>query len=197
MRMTLAPSILIGGASCTGKTTLANALGSALDRAVFSTDRMGRHPGRPWPEVRPHVAEYFARLSGETIFTLLLHHHENMWPGIETLLEKQRREGAPCIVEGAAIRPEFAARLPGGAHMAIFLVAPPDFLAARIDQISGCEGMSAEHRILVDKFRDRCLRENDAIKAADPVNLVDASDEAALRDLTSSILAVHVSGIPR
>ena len=191
MGMTLAPNILIGGASCIGKTTLADALGSALGRVVYATDRMGRHPGRPWPEVRPHVAEYYAHLSGETIFTLLLHHHETMWPGIEALLDRQRREGAACIVEGAAIRPEFTARLRSDDHIAVFLFAPPDVLAARIDQISGYEGMSARDRILVDTFRDRCLRENDAIRAAaegQPVTLVDASDEAALHDLTSSIL---------
>lgn len=40
--------ILIGGASHTGKSTLAQALASHLGWNYRSTDKLARHPGRPW-----------------------------------------------------------------------------------------------------------------------------------------------------
>ena len=54
--------ILIGGSSHVGKSTLSRSLADKLGWRLISTDKMARHPGRPWrsaPERLPdHVAEH-------------------------------------------------------------------------------------------------------------------------------------------
>lgn len=59
--------ILVGGSSHVGKSTFARTLASTRGWELISTDDLGRHPGRPWPSVRPQVAEYYASLTDETI----------------------------------------------------------------------------------------------------------------------------------
>lgn len=79
--MTNRPSVLlIFGTSHVGKSTLANRLGEALGWQMTSTDSLARHPGRPWPEVKAPVAEYYSSLSDETISWFPRAHHENMRP---------------------------------------------------------------------------------------------------------------------
>jgi cytidylate kinase len=54
--------LLIGGSSHLGKTTLAQSLASYLGWNYCSTDKLARHPGRPWQvnskEIPQHVAAY-------------------------------------------------------------------------------------------------------------------------------------------
>ncbi|MEL7245323.1 MAG: 2-phosphoglycerate kinase, partial [Cyanobacteria bacterium J06573_2] len=40
--------ILIGGSSHVGKSTLAQSLANKLNWNYISTDKLARHPGRPW-----------------------------------------------------------------------------------------------------------------------------------------------------
>ena len=55
--------LLIGGASHVGKSTLAHSLASHLDCNYYSTDKLARHPGRPWQsepkDIPQHVAEHY------------------------------------------------------------------------------------------------------------------------------------------
>ena len=53
--------VLIGGTSHVGKSTVARALATSLGFRHVSTDRLARHPGRPWTTTRPHVREHYAR----------------------------------------------------------------------------------------------------------------------------------------
>lgn len=63
--------ILIAGTSHVGKSTFAARLTKALGCSLISTDSLARHPGRPWPTVRPAVAEFYSSLSPETIHWFL------------------------------------------------------------------------------------------------------------------------------
>lgn len=151
--------LLIGGSSLTGKTTLARRLEARLGWQVISTDGMARHPGRPWPEVPPAVAEHYVRLSPEAIHWFLGVHHQNMWPGIRQLIRRKR----PLLCEGSALRPELLAPdLPGDLR-AVFLIAPDEMLRARIHAASDHAALPADRRALVDAFLDRALRDNRAI----------------------------------
>ena len=59
--------ILISGTSHVGKSTLAEKLAERLGWAGMSTDKLGRHPGRPWLAIPAPVAEFYSRLTPETI----------------------------------------------------------------------------------------------------------------------------------
>ncbi|MEZ5932593.1 MAG: hypothetical protein R3F54_11660 [Alphaproteobacteria bacterium] len=176
-------SLLIAGTSHTGKSTLAAAIGRALGWEVLSTDRLARHPGRPWPRVPPHVAEYYARLSDETIYRFLLNHHENMWPGIQRLISDMQGQGKPFVLEGSALRPDYVSKAVSTENAVVCLHADHDFLRARMLAESGYERLDAGHRPLVDKFITRSLRDNDEVlKAARGHGLfcIDVRDEAAV-----------------
>ena len=55
--------MLIGGTSHAGKSSLAAELAARLGYEALSTDKLARHPGRPWRQgeapVPPHVAEHY------------------------------------------------------------------------------------------------------------------------------------------
>lgn len=185
-------NILIGGASHVGKSTLAQELGAILGMDAFSTDKMARHPGRPWPKVPPHVAEFYTALSPESIFTFLLHHHTNMWPGIESFLEKRLHSKDPCILEGSALRPEFLASVSSEYNKAFCLIASDAFIEERIRANSNYVDLDSKTRRLVDVFLARSLQDNAAvIKAAEhhSIECVNTAEPEAIARLTNELAA--------
>lgn len=184
--------ILIGGSSHVGKSTLARALASSLGRELISTDDLGRHPGRPWPSVRPQVAEYYASLSDETIHWFLKVHHENLWPRIHQIIESHRQLAKPFVLEGAALRPEYVAQLEPGRITALFLYADDDFLRQRMVEEACRDDADEPKAALIDKFIERSLRENremlEAARTAD-MRCVDVAVPGALDALMKELSA--------
>ncbi|MGF6156144.1 2-phosphoglycerate kinase [Ensifer sp. KUDG1] len=164
--------ILIGGTSHVGKSTLAGTLARSLSRELISTDALGRHPGRPWPTVRPEVAEYYASLTDETIHWFLKVHHENMWPRIRQIVDSHRERGQPFVLEGAALRPEYVATLDLGSVTALFLHADDDFLRRRMMDEARRDEAYDEKAAIIEKFIERSLRENrEMLEAARTANI--------------------------
>lgn len=174
------PFLLICGTSHTGKSTLAGELGKALGCNVFSTDRMGRHPGRPWQSAPPHVTEFYEKLSDTAIYTFLLHHHENMWPGIDRFIKDQTQ---PFILEGSALRPEYLGEF---LKHAVCLYGTSRFLRARIHAQSDYTQRTKSLQQVIDKFVERSLQDNAHIHAEAAkldITTIDVQDAAALADL--------------
>ena len=149
--------LMIGGASHVGKSTLAAAWGAKLGWPVISTDRLGRHPGRPWPAqgraVPPHVAEHHATHDAEALLESNLEHYRAMWPLIETLVTAHLT--APMgrlIVEGSGCWPDQMRQtaLPGTA--ALWLVATDDQIANRIRAESGYAAADPAAQFAIDRF---------------------------------------------
>ena len=110
--------ILIGGSSHVGKSTLADSLAAKLGWTQISTDKLARHPGRPWqPEpqqVPDHVAEHYLSLSVHELIEDVLHHYKvNVWPQVEAIVTATATDTSKerIIVEGSALWPEFVATL--------------------------------------------------------------------------------------
>src|SRR5687767_6850308 len=83
--------ILIGGSSHVGKSTLAQSLASELGWSYRSTDKLAKHPGRPWrtpPKTVPeHVAEHYLTLSVEELIAdVIRHYRDNVWPLVEDIV---------------------------------------------------------------------------------------------------------------
>ncbi|WP_188824615.1 AAA family ATPase [Brucella endophytica] len=177
------PAIFITGSSHVGKTTLAARLADRLSWNLISTDKLARHPGRPWPDIPPAVAEYYASLSPETIYWFLRVHHENMWPLIRQKIEAKTRARRPFIMEGSALRPEYIAALGG---IAVCLWADEDFLRERIRREARYVEANAYQRVLIDKFTERSVRDNSEMRASaekHSMTIVDTADAGAVERL--------------
>lgn len=183
--------VLIAGSSHVGKTTLAKRLSEALGCTMISTDALARHPGRPWPEVRLPVAEYYERLSPETIYWFLRVHHENMWPGLKRAIEDGIAAGRRFVLEGSALRPEFVAPLISGRVVGLCLHADSDVLRERMRTEAGYQEAGEAGRSLIDKFIERSLRDNSEMYRAAQENgmrIIDAAEPRALADIVDELV---------
>jgi len=184
--------LLIFGTSHVGKSALAAGIGEALGARVMSTDRLGRHPGRPWPQVRPPVAEYYSRLTDETIYWFLRVHHENLWPIVHQTIAAERFAGGVFVVEGSALRPEFVASLEFPDVLAVGLYADAVFLRRRIEAESGYAEQDERQQALIARFVARSLRDNDEVVEAARrlgLQLIDAADPAAVESAGERLAA--------
>jgi 2-phosphoglycerate kinase len=129
--------ILIGGASGVGKSTTARSLAARLGWDCISTDRLARHPGRPWtadPRQDPvpdHVLGHYRALSVEELATRLLRHYEQLWPTVAALIIRLASNpgSTRLVLEGSGILPDGVATLRRYVRM---LARPPMRTAERI-----------------------------------------------------------------
>ncbi|MGL4237971.1 hypothetical protein [Tabrizicola sp.] len=183
--------VLIAGSSHTGKTTLARRIAETLGWTVVSTDTLARHPGRPWPEVRKPVAEYYSTLTAETIYWFLRVHHENMWPLLLGAIDDAQSAAKPTVFEGSALRPEYVARRMSAGIVGICLHADAEFLQNRMRSESEYSTFGPERKAIIDKFIDRSLRDNaEILEAARTHGLicVDAGDADAIERLYTDLI---------
>ncbi|MEL6681133.1 MAG: hypothetical protein AAFQ09_00630 [Pseudomonadota bacterium] len=149
--------LLIAGTSHTGKSTLATDIGSALGWRVASTDKMGRHPGRPWENAPAHVLEFYQKMSKTAVHAFLLHHHQNLRPTIARFVSDMHQEQMPFVLEGAALRPEYLFEF---GSSAVCLVASDAWLRNRIEQNAAYDAQSPDLQVAIDAFTARSLSEN-------------------------------------
>jgi len=185
--------ILIGGPSNAGKSTLAESLASKLGWHVTSTDSLARHPGRPWGQVKPHVAEYYRSLSVDELVADVARHHQRIWPSIKGLITSHATDSSTdrLILEGSALRPEYVARLGLDEVAAVWLTASDGLLRERIHRASDFRQATADEQLLVDKFLGRTHRDNqETMKAASSLHLhwIDVGEASPTNDLADALL---------
>ena len=155
--------ILIGGTSHVGKSTLAESLALKLGWSHISSDKLARHPGRPWKTeskgVPKHVAEHYLALSVEELFADVFNHYTRLWPDIKALITAHATDVATdrMILEGSALSPPSVAGLHFDNVGSIWLTASNDLLQERIHHASGFSETVGEERVIVQKFLDRTL----------------------------------------
>ena len=128
----------------------------------MSTDSLAQHPGRPWPKVRPHVAEHYQRLSTSATFEFLLAHHKNMWPRIKEIILRHVSDpnAGPLVLEGAALRPEFVCELLSDELKASWLIASDTYISECIQRESSYEHAPTSSRRMIERFIERSLMDN-------------------------------------
>ncbi|MEM7555927.1 MAG: 2-phosphoglycerate kinase [Cyanobacteria bacterium P01_A01_bin.84] len=165
--------ILIGGSSHTGKSTLAGALATKLGWSYRSTDKLARHPGRPWvgtngKAIPEHVAEYYREMSVDALFLdVLSHYKNNVLPIIEVIVHSYTSDlSTECLVlEGSALLPEFVANLVRENNVkAIWLTARDELFQHRIKSESNFCHLCQDKKHLIQKFLNRTLLYNKYIK---------------------------------
>jgi 2-phosphoglycerate kinase len=158
--------ILIGGSSHAGKSTLGIALASKLGWSYRSTDKLARHPGRPWlgadgKAIPEHVAEYYRDLFVDALFLDVLSHYEkNVLPIVEVIVSSHvSAKSTECLIlEGSALWPEFVANLVSlNGVKAIWLTARNELFQNRIKGESNFVNLCKDEKHLIQKFLDRTL----------------------------------------
>ena len=161
--------ILIGGSSHAGKSTLGRALAAKLGWSYRSTDKLARHPGRPWvgadeKPIPEHIAEYYRDLSIDALFLDVLSHYEkNVLPIVEVIVHSHASDlSKECLIlEGSALWPGFMVNLVGeNGVKAIWLTARDQILRNRIKRESNFCNVCKDERHLIQKFLDRTLLYN-------------------------------------
>ena len=157
--------LLIGGTSNVGKSTVAQAVADKLGFELMSTDKLARHPGRPWRtptwEVPAHVVEHYGSLAPDELITSVLDHYERLWPRVEDLITAYATGGgatAGLVLEGSALWPARVARLEIPYTSAVWLTADDSVLRARVRASGHYETATAEEQHLMDKFLARTER---------------------------------------
>ena len=198
--------ILIGGSSHVGKSTLADSLAARLGWTQISTDKLARHPGRPWrPEpqqVPDHVAEHYLSLSVRELIEDVLHHYKvNVWPQVEAIVTATATDPSKerIIVEGSALWPEFVATLDVANLAAVWLTASDAVFEQRICAASQYRTKSQRERRMVDKFLARSLLYNaqmmDAVREHGLVSMdVNAASVDELTQRCLSLLGLEHAG---
>ena len=164
--------ILIGGPSNSGKTSVAQVLAKQLGWHQASTDKLARHPGRPWtPDERPlppHVVEHYASFTIEELFERVVNHYRNMWPDIEALVTRHSMDDSidRLILEGSAIWPDMVVTLKLPNVAAVWLQPGEELLRTRIYKASRFAERAESRQEMITKFLGReCLYNQRMIEA--------------------------------
>jgi 2-phosphoglycerate kinase len=165
--------ILIGGSSHSGKSTLGQSLASKLGWRCLSTDKLARHPGRPWNLatgiVKEHVAEHYAVLPiDELLADVLRHYKKNVFPKIKTIVTDHTTDALRenLVIEGSALWPEDIATLDLKKVGAIWLTGSDALFKARIYDESRFEDTTKDGKHLIQKFLARTLLYNKHMREA-------------------------------
>jgi 2-phosphoglycerate kinase len=164
--------ILIGGSSHAGKSTLGRSLAEKLCWNYSSTDKLARHPGRPWitngKAIPEHVAEHYRTLSIDALFLdVLSHYKQNVFSQIETIVDAHKSDLArECLIlEGSALVPKFVSNLvKKNGVQAIWLTGSDQLLQNRILSESNFNNVGKDEHYLIQKFIARTLLYNQYIK---------------------------------
>ena len=168
--------VLIGGTSHVGKSTTAQRLAERLGWPYASTDKLARHPGRPWAsklfEPPPHVAEHYLSLGADDLIaSVLAHYGDNVWPLARDLVRSHADDPAAerLVLEGSALWPPFVAGLHWQAVSAVWLTASDELIERRILAESGHSDAGERGRRAIEAFLGRSLGFNrvmmDEVKA--------------------------------
>ena len=203
--------LLIGGVSHTGKSTIAQSVldsvgYSFLGYNYISTDKLARHPGRPWQpqltDIPKHVIEHYQVLSAdELVEDVLDHYRTNVWPRIEDILTAHTTNipSGQMAIEGSALLPELVANLKFDNVASIWLTASNEFLRQRIYQSSQYATKSSFEQMLIDKFCQRnCLLNDRIINDVDRLELIsfDVEQVSTPDELIDKCLSIAVNFQP-
>jgi 2-phosphoglycerate kinase len=150
--------ILIGGTSHTGKSTLAEFLASKFGSINISTDKLARHPGRPWKErleeIPLHVQQHYFNLPIDQLLADVLKHYQKMWPIVQSVIESNTNN---LVMEGSALLPQLVKQINLKEITAVWLTATDVFLKDRIYRSADYLNKSVNEKFLIDKFVSRTI----------------------------------------
>ncbi len=137
----LSNAYILGGAPCSGKSTLAQMLAERRGLAYYQVDdHQEEHLQRARPQTQPVMCEYRRRdwnniwmRPAEALLSDLLAFDTERFPFILQDLAGHEADGS-LLVEGAAVWPKFLDGFPLARSHVIFMVPTPEFQTAHYQQ---------------------------------------------------------------
>jgi len=152
---------LIGGPSHAGKSTTARTVAARVGGEAISTDKLARHPGRPWPTptwvVPDRVAQHYRTLTPDELIASVLAHYGRMWPMVRELIAARAADEttAPLVLEGSALWPALVVEVDLPGVRAVWLTADDALVDARIRRESRLDEADPAGRQLIESFAAR------------------------------------------
>jgi len=135
--------ILIGGAPMAGKTTVAYRLAARLGYGCLSTDDLGEAMRAvTTKDSHPHLhpmegydyREYYVTRSPAALIADISLEHRALWPAVQRVIRKHATWGAPIVMEGWSLWPEWVAQLRLPSMQSLWFVAQEETLHERMVQ---------------------------------------------------------------
>ena len=189
--------VLIGGASCSGKSSLGRSLADSLGWELQSTDEFARHPGRPWRNdgsyVPRSVADYFSSHSDtELLQDVWRHYRDNVWPIARAVTSSRVNNSfdVPLVLEGSSILPELVTEVSCAEVCSLWLVGDEDLLIERIRRESGYRTRSVKEQLLIDVFVRRAVAFDKKLRASlidTGLQMIQTSNEVTTEELVRTL----------
>ncbi len=156
------PRVLaVGGTSHAGKTSVGRYLATSLTWAHVPTDRLAKHPGRPWgalPGVDPpaHVVSHYESHTPSDLTDLLLTHFASMRDVVTDAVLTSLRSSPGVVIEGSALWAGVNIA-PGIPAFSRWLIIDPDQLWQRLQAESQYSKQPSPAQVRIEAFRDRSI----------------------------------------
>lgn len=157
--------LLIGGTSHVGKSTLARYLADGLGWEHRATDKLAKHPGRPWRndggEVPAHVRAHYAALSADELVEEVLEHYgKNVFPQVDDMVRTcaSNPSAKGLVLEGSAVWPGCVNPLISDRIGVVWLIGSEELLVKRIHAESGYDKKPPQDRLWIDAFLKRTIK---------------------------------------
>lgn len=193
--------VLIGGAPGAGKTTLGTALATRLGITSLTIDDLQSGAlAITTPETHPklHVMrkvpslEYFTNQSLNQLKLDATQQHEAVWPMIQRVVHKHANWGAPIVIEGWYLRPNWVAQLNLKNVWSCWIVTSAAVLEEREKAVTWYQG-STDPNKMRENFLSRSLWYNNLIKdqaTAQNMTILFQSGQRSVDDLCERVLEV-------
>jgi 2-phosphoglycerate kinase len=167
--------ILIGGAPMSGKTTVASRLAATLGYGCLSTDDLGEAiRAVTTKDAHPHLhpmegydyREYFVTHSPDALIADLRREHHALWPAVESVIRKHATWGAPIVMEGWSLWPEWVTQLQLPSVHALWFVAKEETLHERMVKAVAFYGGASDEAAMMQHYLARSCWYNARLKEA-------------------------------
>jgi len=167
--------ILIGGAPMAGKTTVAYRLAATLGYGCLSTDDLGEAlRAVTTKDSHPHLhpmegydyREYYVTRPLEALIADVSLEHQAMWPAIQRVIHKHATWGAPIVIEGWSLWPEWVIQLRLPSVRALWLVAHEETLRDRMGKARAFYGGASDEEAMRQQYLARSFWYNARLKEA-------------------------------
>lgn len=166
--------ILIGGAPCTGKTTLGRLLAGKLGWTSLSADDLcvavkevttpESHPGLHLMEKGKHI-EYFSDNTPEKLIQDAIDQQNAIWPSLKRVIENHATFGSPVVIDGCMLNPEKVVSLNRDTIKAFWMYVSEEVLLKRESKNKAFFSESVRSAQILDNFMARSFWYNKRMTA--------------------------------
>ena len=199
-------AIYLGGAPMVGKSSVARILASRLQYECVSTDDVGAaisaitdaatHPEFHYMGTQDY-RDYYASTDMQKLIRDIDRQHAALWPALRALFQNHMSWGAPIIIEGWALRPDYVSELSGDIA-GVFLIANDALLERRIRSSDFSAGAN-DREAMLRQYLERSKLYNAEIQSQVPqlaLAAVHVSEDMSSSEIAQECIHILEKGKP-